>query len=112
MTSTQTHKVIMGIRSEHRGILCHEQNTSGNTFFSIVLVFFFCQPSFVLCVKNIAKKKSLFCGQCPKEILRKLRINLCFHSIGESGEKNFKQFTKPSKKYMDRDDCIFPTPKS
>lgn len=85
MTSTQTHKVIMGIRSEHRGVLGHEQNTSGNTIFSIVLVLFFCQPSFVLCVKNIAKKKSLFCGQCPKEILGKLRINLFFHSIGESG---------------------------
>lgn len=115
MTSTQTHKVIMGIRSEHRGILGHEQNTSGNTifFFSIVLVLFFCQPSFVLCVKNIAKKKSLFCGQCPKKILGNLRINLFFYSIGESGGgKNFKQFTKPSKKYMDKDDCIFPTPKS
>lgn len=87
MTSTQTHKVIMGIRSEHRGVLGHEQNTSGNTIFSIVLVLFFCQPSFVLCVKNIAKKKSLFCGQCPKKILGNLRINLCFHSIGESGGK-------------------------
>lgn len=62
MTSTQTHKVIMGIRSEHRGILGHEQNTSGNTifFFSIVLVLFFCQIGFVLCVNiNIAKKKKL-----------------------------------------------------
>ena len=60
MTSTQTHKVIMGIRSEHRGILCHEQNTSGNTFFSIVLVLFFLSNWFcAMCEHKYCQEKKL-----------------------------------------------------
>ena len=94
MTSTQTHKVIMGIRSEHRGILCHEQNTSGNTFSPLFSSFF---VKLVLCYVNInIVKKKLVLWPVSERNFGKLRINLCFHSIGEVG-KNFKQFTKPSK---------------
>ena len=84
MTSTQTHKVIMGIRSEHRGILATNRIQVGTLFlhcFSSVFVSWFC----AMC-KNIAKKK-LVLWPVSEKILGKLRINLCFHSIGESGEK-------------------------
>ena len=87
MTSTQTHKVIMGIRSEHRGVLPHEQNTSGNTFFSIVLVLF-CQTDFVLCVNiNIAKKKACFVASVRKKFWGSFGLIYAFIPSGKVGKK-------------------------
>ncbi|KGR15350.1 hypothetical protein MG5_00198 [Candida albicans P57072] len=87
MTSTQTHKVIMGIRSEHRGILCHEQNTSGNTFFSIVLVLFFLSNWFcAMCEhKYCQEKKACFVASVRKKFWGSFGLIYVFIPSGKVG---------------------------